>query len=134
VWITVVFAEGAAALLLRRRHPLAALASMLAAYAAFDFQPISLPAAAFALLPLAMVSERRTTLVATVASWTVCLATPILHGDSISATLGTLALLAAGLAALAGNRLREPAIKEPVAAAHHTTSAVATPSLTKRFG
>jgi ABC-2 type transport system ATP-binding protein len=133
VWITIVVAESAAALLLRRQHPRAALAGILAAYAVFDFPPISLPAALLALLTLATVSVRRTTLAATVASWTVFLATPIVHGDSISATLGTLAVLAAGLAALAGNRLRTQPLEER-AAAVHTTSVVETHGITKRFG
>ena len=60
-WLSLVLSESAVALLLRRRHPTAALAGVLATYLVFDFPAISAAPVLLALFTVSLVSRRAKT-------------------------------------------------------------------------
>jgi hypothetical protein len=95
LWMGVVLFESSAALLFRRRHPVGALAAILAGYVAFDFLGTAAAAMLIALYTVAALSAPRWAAAATGTALAVVLATPVLHGDSSSAPLTV--LVAAGL-------------------------------------
>jgi len=98
-WLSLVLAENAFALLLRRRHPVAALAGVLATYFVFDFPPIALPALVVAMSTIAASGKRRVIGRAGAISALVVVAVPLLHRDSLPLHAGlALAALGSGLA------------------------------------
>jgi hypothetical protein len=78
--------ENGIALLLRRRKPVGALASILVVYALVDLDTITILAVLLALLTVAELRGRRTVIAATVATAAVVVAMPYLHGDAVSLT------------------------------------------------
>jgi hypothetical protein len=79
VWLTVALAESTVALLFRARHPMSALAGVLAGFLIFDFPATVIVPLAIALYTVVRKSGRRRAIVAVVATAAVVLATPALH-------------------------------------------------------
>jgi hypothetical protein len=80
---TLALAESVIALLLRRRKPVGALLGILVAYLAFQLDPLLLPPLLVALFTVAKVGERRTVLLATVATAATVAALPLTGRASI---------------------------------------------------
>jgi hypothetical protein len=80
---TLALAESVIALLLRRRKPVGALLGILAAYFAFQLDPLLLPPLLIALFTVATMTERRTVLLATGATATTVAALPLTGRASI---------------------------------------------------
>jgi len=98
LWQSLALTETLLALLLRARKPAGALAGILAAYLAFDLDPLLLPAVLFALLTVAATRGRRTAAVAAAATAIAIAAMPYLHGDPVSLPGHLLPRLAAAAA------------------------------------
>jgi hypothetical protein len=106
LWQSVALTETVIALLLSERKPVGALVGVLAAYLAFDLDPLLLPGVLFALLAVATTRDRRTVAVAAAATAAAIAAMPYLHGDPVSLTSYILPrLAAAAIAAAAGTYL-----------------------------
>jgi hypothetical protein len=106
LWQSLALAETVLALLLRARKPAGALAGILAVYLLFDLDPLLLPAVLLALLTVAD-RRPRAAAVAAIATAAVTVATPYLHGDTVSfAGYSLPRLAAAGIAVAAGMCLR----------------------------
>jgi CBS-domain-containing membrane protein len=80
VFLSIVLAENAFALLFRRRHPVGALVGVLAAYFVFDALKISLLPIALAVATVATSTSRRVLAIASAATALVMLAVPV-HRD-----------------------------------------------------
>src|SRR5262249_38853429 len=147
-WLTLVLAENAVALLFARRHPIGALAGVLATFFAFDNPAtMALPLALALLTVMTAVAGRRTALAALVTALVVVVA-PILHRDSSAPARAAIGLLAVALIATLGRRLRRQqdlpnASRLQLGHARPTTAdsdpanavdVVETERLTKRFG
>ena len=103
LWQSVALAETLLALLLRERKPVGALAGVLAAYLAFNLDPLLLPGVLFALLTVAATRHRHVVVLAATATATAIAAMPYMHGDPVSFPEYILSpLVAAGAAVAAG--------------------------------
>jgi hypothetical protein len=101
-WLSVVLAESALALLMRRRHPVGAFAGVTGAYVLFDALAVSLLPILLATATVARGAMRRRASVAgSIAALAVVVA-PILHRDPFDVFQVLPALLAIALAVLAG--------------------------------
>jgi hypothetical protein len=110
---TLALAESVVALLLRRRKPVGALLGILIAYLAFQLDPLLLPALSIAVFTVATMTERRTVLLATVATATTVAALPVTGRASVDLA-GYLSprLLAVAAAAALGLRARTHTARE----------------------
>ena len=102
IWQSLALAEASAALLLRRRKPMGALAGILAAYVLFGLDLLLLPAVLLALLTVARLRDRRTLAVAAIATGAAVAVMPYIHGDAASLAYSLPRLAAAGATAAAG--------------------------------
>jgi hypothetical protein len=107
LWLTIVLAESAIALLFRRRHPVGALAGVLATFVLFDAPAISLLPLVVALFTVVASRSRQTA----VAAATVCVAavvgTALLHDGGFNVGhQGLVPLSALALAFVIGRGLR----------------------------
>lgn len=104
---SLALAETVAALLLRRRKPVGALAGIVAVYLVFALDPLLLPAVLFALLTVAAERDSRTAVVAAAAAAAATVAWPYVGGRAVSFAGHSLPRLAAfGIAVAAGMYLR----------------------------
>jgi hypothetical protein len=103
LWQSLALTETLLALLWRTRKPAGALAGVLAAYLAFDLDPLLLPGVLFALLTVAVTRDRRTAAVVAAATAAVIAAMPCLHGDPVSLSRYLLPRLAAAAVAAAAD-------------------------------
>jgi hypothetical protein len=102
----LALAEGAAALLLRRRKPAGALASILAVYVLVDLEPVTGLAVLLALLTLTMTGSRRAVALGAAATTMIVVSMPYLHGDHPTVAAGLARAAAVGCAVAAGSYLR----------------------------
>jgi membrane-bound metal-dependent hydrolase YbcI (DUF457 family) len=102
----LALAESVVALLLRRRKPAAALASILAVYLLVDLEQVTGLAVLLALLTLAMAGRPRAVALGTAATAVIVVAMPYLHGDHVTAAASLGRALAVGSAVAAGSYLR----------------------------
>ena len=102
----LALAESVAALLLRRRKPAAALASILAVYLLVDLEQVTGLAILLALLTLVMTGRRRAVVLGTAATAVIVVAMPYVHGDHVTAAASLGRALAVGAAVAAGSYLR----------------------------
>jgi hypothetical protein len=110
----LALAENVAALLLRRRKPVGALASILAVYLLVDLQPVTALPVLVALLTVAKVGSRRTVGLAGAATALIVVTMPYLHGDHPTVAAGLIDALAVGCTVTAGRNLRgRSARREP---------------------
>jgi hypothetical protein len=79
VWLTVALAESTVALVFRGRHPMSALAGVLAGFLVFDFPATVIVPLAIALFTVVRKSSRRRATMAVVATAAVVLAAPAIH-------------------------------------------------------
>ena len=105
-WLGAVLAENALALLARRRHPVAALVGVVAAYVLFDALAVSLFPTALALGTVAATRSRRVVAASTAVVAVAVAVVPVLHGDRLDAVHIVLPLAAAAVAAAIGRSLR----------------------------
>ena len=150
-WLTLVLAENAVALLLRRRHPTGALAGVLATFFAFDYPAtMALPLALALLTVMTTATEQRAAAIGLVTAVVVVLIPIlILHRDSSAPVRAAIGVLAVALIATLGRYLRRvralprsasrPQLGRAFASAAVSDAAYAvdvveTESLTKRFG
>ena len=105
-WLAAVLAENALALFARRRHPVGALAGLLAAYVLFDALAVSLLPIALALGTVAATRSRGPVAASTAVVAVVAAAVPVLHGDRLDAFHVLVPLAIAGVAVAVGRSLR----------------------------
>jgi hypothetical protein len=98
-WLGVVLAENALALLVRRRHPVGALAGVNAAYLVFDALAVSLLPIVLAISTVAASTRRRTIWLACAATALVVISVPAVHRDPFDLLHVFLPLTVLGLAA-----------------------------------
>jgi hypothetical protein len=79
VWLTVALVESTVALLFRGRHPMGALAGVLAGYLIFDFPATVVVPLAIALYTVVRSVDRRRAIIAVIATAAVVLVTPTVH-------------------------------------------------------
>jgi signal transduction histidine kinase len=105
--LLVAVAIGLGALLIRRRHPFAALAIVLLDTAIVNVSPPLIPIALIALLTIAMLRTRREAVVAAIVCAAVLLITPTLHGHGLTHPGDIISrLVSVGLAVALGLYLR----------------------------
>ena len=102
----LALAEGVAALLLRRRKPAGALASILAVYLLADLEPVTGLAVLLALLTLTMTGSRRAVALGAAATTMIVVAMPYLHGEHPTVAAGLARAAAVGCAVAACSYLR----------------------------
>jgi hypothetical protein len=103
VWLSIVLAESAVALLFRRRHPVGALAGVLAAFVFFDAPAVSLLPLLVALFTVFASRPRRTGVAAAAVCVAAVVATALLHdGGFNSGHQGLVPLTALALAYVTG--------------------------------
>jgi len=126
-WLGAVLAENALALLARRRHPIGALAGVLAAYVLFDALAVSLLPIALALGTVAATCSRRVVAASSAIVAAAVGAVPLLHGDRLDAVHVLLRLAATALAVAVGRSLRMRAGSDvrPMPAPEHASTFVA---------
>jgi hypothetical protein len=106
IWLSIVLAESAVALLIRRRHPVGALAGVLATFVLFDAPAVSLLPLLVAFFTVVSSHRRRTGVAAAAVCVAAVVATALLHDGGFNVGhqgLGPLTALA--LAYLTGLRL-----------------------------
>ena len=133
-WLTLVLVETTVALLLRRRHPGAALAGIVVAYLVVDAPAVTTAPLLLALLTVATISGPRRTALAALTSAGAVIATPIVHGGSgglVSLLTAVAVLAAAALGTFRRGRVDSAVERGGVANGDHV---VRTTRLTKRFG
>lgn len=86
--LTLVLVENVGALLLRRRHPLLALAALSLVYAIVDYPLTTLPAVLLALLTVLVTRDRRTGRLSVIIAAAVLSATLAIHGDPARQDVG----------------------------------------------
>src|SRR5215831_8626454 len=79
IWLSIVLAESAVALLFRRRHPVGALAGVLATFVFFDAPAVSLLPMLVAVFTVVTSRPRGTVFVAAAAGVAAVLVTPLIH-------------------------------------------------------
>ena len=99
-WLTLVLAESAVALLLRKRHATVALAGVLAAYLIFDFPAISAAPVLVALFTVAIVNSAAKTEAAAAVTALAIVATPLPQRGP--ANIAPAAFMLAAIVAVAG--------------------------------
>ena len=106
IWLSIVLAESAVALLFRRRHPVGALAGVLATFVLFDAPSISLLPLLVALFTVVTSRPRRTGIAAAVVCAAAVIAAPLLQSGGFNfGHQGLVPLSALALAFLTGLRL-----------------------------
>jgi hypothetical protein len=98
--------ENVIALLLRRRKPVGALASILLVYLLVDLEPVTGLPVLLALLTVAMAGSRRAVALSTAATAVIVVSMPYLHGDHTTMVAGLLRAAAVGCAVAVGSYLR----------------------------
>jgi hypothetical protein len=107
IWLSIVLAESAAALLFRRRHPVGALAGVLTTFVLFDAPAVSLLPLLVALATVVASRPRRTGVAAAAVSVAAVVATALLHDGGFNvAHQGLVPLTALSLAYFTGLHLR----------------------------
>jgi hypothetical protein len=100
---SLALAENVAALLLRRRKPVGALAGILVVFMLVDLEPTTLLPVLFALFTVIVVSTQRVTAWAIVVTTLLIIARPFIHGDPVDLVqYGVLHLSAIGAVVGAG--------------------------------
>ena len=84
IWLGIVLAESAVALLFRRRHPVGALTGVLATFVFFDAPAVSLLPMLVAAFTVVTLRPRQTAFVAAAACVVAVLVTPLLHRDGLN--------------------------------------------------
>jgi hypothetical protein len=107
IWLALVLTETTVAMLLRRRHPVGALAGVLVASLLFDVLSLVVAPALLALFTVAQRRSRATAVAAGALTAAVLVLTPAVHGDSTRPMLVALLVAAAALATAAGDHWRE---------------------------
>jgi hypothetical protein len=79
LWLTVALGASTVALLFRGRHPMSALAGVLAGFLIFDFPATVIVPLAIALFTVVRKSSRRRATIAVVATAAIVLAAPAIH-------------------------------------------------------
>jgi hypothetical protein len=106
LWLTIVLAESAIALLFRRRHPVGALAGVLATFVLFDAPAISLLPLVVALFTVVASRSRQTAVAATTVCVAAVVGTALLHDGGFDVGhQGLVPLSALALASVFGLRL-----------------------------
>lgn len=101
-FLAAVLAENVVALLMRRRHPIAAFAGVVGAYVLFDALPISLLPIALAIVTVSALRSRRSARIATASAAIAFVAVPVIHGDPFDAAHVLLPLVVTGFAVAVG--------------------------------
>jgi hypothetical protein len=106
IWLSVVLAESAVALLFRRRHPVEALAGVLATFVLFDAPAVSLLPLLVALFTVVSSRPPRTGVAAAAVCAAAVVATALLHDGGFNVShQGLVPLTALALAYVTGLRL-----------------------------
>jgi hypothetical protein len=106
IWLSVVLAESVVALLFRRRHPVGALAGVLATFVLFDAPAVSLLPLLVALFTVVSSRPRRTGVAAAGVCVAAVVATALLHDGGFNAGhQGLVPLTALALAYVTGRCL-----------------------------
>jgi hypothetical protein len=107
IWLSIVLAESAVALLFRRRRPVGALAGVLTTFVLFDAPAVSLLPLLVALFTVVSSSPRRTGVAAAAVCVVAVAATALLHDGGFNVGhQGLVPLTALALAYVSGLRLR----------------------------
>ena len=116
----LALAENVAALLLSRRKPAGALASILVVFLLVDLEPVTGLPVLFAVMNLTIVGSRRAVASGAAAAAATVVAMPYVHGDRTSVAMDLARVAAIGCAVAAGYCLRswrDKAVRRPAAGA-----------------
>jgi hypothetical protein len=106
IWLSIVLAESAVALLFRRRHPLGALTGVMATFVLFDAPAVSLLPLLVAVFTVIMSRPRRTSVAAVAACAAAVVGTSLLHDGGFNVgRQGLVPLAALALTFLSGLRV-----------------------------
>jgi hypothetical protein len=106
IWLSIVLAESAVALLFRRRHPVGALAGVLATFVLFDAPAVSMLPLLVALFTVVSSRPRRTSVAIAVVCVAAVVVTALLHDGGFNVGhQGLVPLTALALAYVTGLRL-----------------------------